>query len=123
MSLKLLAILSAVVIAVTGCGEDDGGAAGDDKPQGGGAELFVEAHDFRFEVEGATLPESGQEVAVRLVNEGDAPHTFSSEDVGLDIEADAGGEGEGAFTVPDDGTVDFQCDIHPDRMKLTLTAG
>ncbi|MQA98858.1 MAG: hypothetical protein GEU78_00960 [Actinobacteria bacterium] len=119
----LLAILSAAVLGLTGCGEGTAEGGDDDQPEGGGAELFVEAHDFRFEIEGATLPESGQDVTVRMVNEGDAPHTFSSEEVGLDIEADPGGEGEGTFTVPDDGTSDFQCNIHPDQMKLTLTTG
>lgn len=125
--LKLLALLVAVAIAAAACGtaQDDNGqgsGGGDDQPEGGGTELLVEAHDFRFEVEGATLPEPGQDVTVQLENEGEAPHTFSSEEVDLDVEADPGADGEGTFTVPDDGTVDFQCNIHP-QMKLSLTSG
>jgi plastocyanin len=124
--LKLLAALAAMVMVVTACGSDpenDGGDNGTDaQPEGGGTELLVEAHDFRFEVQGA-LPEPGEDVTVRLVNQGEAPHTFSSEDVDLNVEADPGGEGEGTFTVPDGGTVAFQCDIHPDQMTISLTSG
>jgi plastocyanin len=121
---KLTTVLASVVIGLTGCGQEasDGGGGGE-QPEGGGTELAVTAQDFSFEVEGVTLPEAGGEVTVTLVNQGEAPHTFSSEEVGLDIAADPGGEGSGSFTVPDDGTADFQCDIHPDQMKLTLTAG
>lgn len=124
--LKLLALLVAVALATVACGSDpentDGEAGEDSQPEGGGAELLVEAHDFRFEVAGATLPEPGQDVTVRLENQGEAPHTFSSEEVDLDVEADPGADGEGTFTVPDDGTVDFQCNIHT-QMTLTLTSG
>lgn len=122
-TVKLAAVLSAVAIGLTGCGEEtsDGGGEGGGA-QGGGTELAVEAYDFRFEAEGEALPEGG-DVTVTLVNEGEAPHTFSSEEVGLDIEVDPGAEGEGTFTMPASGTVEFQCDVHPDQMRMTLTAG
>ena len=122
--LKLLSLCSVLVLTLAGCGaqDDNGGGAGNDE-EGGGTELLVEAHDFRFEAEGVTLGEPGEETTVRLVNQGEAPHTFSSDEVDLAVEAGPGEEGEGSFTVPDDGTVDFQCDVHPDQMTLTLTSG
>jgi len=123
MKLKLLALIAVVALGAAACGtaEDDDGQG--NQPEGGGesAELAVTAVDFSFEADG-TLPEAGGEVAVSLSNEGDAPHTFSSEEVGLDIEAGPGEQGEGTFTVPDDGTVDFQCNIHT-QMTLSLEAG
>ena len=124
--LRLLALMAALVMLVAACGSEpeaaEGGAGDDGQAAGGGTELLVEAYDFRFEVEGAILPDPGEDVTVRLVNEGEAPHTFSSEEVDLDVTTDPGGKGEGSFTVPESGTVDFQCNIHT-NMKLTLTTG
>jgi plastocyanin len=123
-TVKLAAVLAAVAIGLTGCGEEasDGEGSGGEGSGGGGTALTVEAYDFRFEAEGDALPEGG-DVTVTLINEGEAPHTFSSADLDVNVEAAPGAEGEGTFTMPESGSVEFQCDIHPDQMKLTLTAG
>lgn len=121
--LRLLAILAAAAIGLTGCGEDTAdGTGGGDEGEAEGAALAIEAYDFGFEAEGDALPEGG-DVTVTLVNEGEEPHTFTSEEVGLDVEATPGAEAEGTFTMPESGSVEFLCTFHPDQMRLTLTAG
>jgi plastocyanin len=122
---KLLALLAALVLALAACGggDDEGGDEGD----GGGdsttepTSVEVSAADFSFSP--STLEvEPGAEVEVSLVNTGEAPHTMTSEDLGLDIEAQPGATADGTFTAPESGSVEFQCNFHP-QMKGTISVG
>lgn len=135
----LLAALSVLlVVAVAACGDDeedsdDGGteptaAATDDSGGGGGgSEVSVEAFDFGFDPEEATV--AAGEVTVTLVNAGEAPHTltvyvdedFSEAVEGANTQNVTGGE-EGEFTATfEAGDYHFRCEIHP-AMQGTLTA-
>lgn len=121
-SIVLLAVLALIGAA---CGEDDtngqGASSGDDQAEES-AQITVEAFDFGFEPSTISL-DAGEEVELTFDNTGDAPHTLTSDDLGVDIRTEAGGDGDAGFTAPTDGTYSFQCDIHPDRMQGEVIVG
>jgi plastocyanin len=137
-SSKVLILLFVAVLALAACGGGDTPAAEDDAPEetteagageeepeddagGEGGDVTVTAANFAFSPDELTL-EAGQEVSLTFVNADSAPHTFTAEDVGIDVKADAGSEATGTFTAPDSGSVDFKCLIHP-AMTGTITVG
>jgi plastocyanin len=56
-------------------------------------------------------------------NEGDAPHTFTSDDLKIDESIKPGKEVEVSLTFPDSGTAEFHCEIHPDMMGSIEVVG
>jgi nitrite reductase (NO-forming) len=123
MPRRLLALLAVAVIAAAGCGdssdEGDGGAAED----GGGAGLEVKATDFAFTP--TTLDvEPGAEVEVSFVNGGNVAHTFTAEELDVDVEADSGQTETVTFTAPDeDASIEFVCRFHSGQMTGTIAVG
>ncbi len=79
-------------------------------------ELSVTAADFSFEPTTLNAP-VGATVGITLDNTGVAAHTFTSDDLDVDIEAAGGAVRTGEFTVPEAGTYEFHCHFHPDQMK------
>lgn len=97
------------------------GACGDDEKGGSSGEAIeLVAQDFSFEP--TTLDVSAdEEVTVSLVNEGEAEHSFTVEDLDVETEAEGGESSEVSFTAPDEGTVEFFCKYHPDQMTGEIT--
>jgi plastocyanin len=54
----------------------------------------------------------GAEVAVELVNEGNATHTFTSDALGVDEELGGGDSSSVTITLPEEGAVEFHCRFH-----------
>src|SRR5690606_881718 len=87
LALMLAVSLLAAALLRAGCGgDDDGGgeAAGSDGNGGGaaaaGTEIDVSMIDFGYDP--ATLElTAGQPVTINLSNDGEAPHTFTIDDV------------------------------------------
>jgi plastocyanin len=108
------------------------GACGDDEPEtsngdgGGGStsatSIELTASDFSFDQDSIDV-EPGNEIEVTLINEDDTEHTFSIEDPEVEIEAHAGETATGTFTAPDEGSLEFFCEYHPDRMRGEITVG
>ena len=76
-----------------------------------GTELELEAEDFYF-APTYIQADPGAQVEVTIVNEGDAPHTFTIDEAEIDVEVGAGAEGSATVTVPDDGALAFYCRFH-----------
>jgi plastocyanin len=78
----------------------------------GTEEIEVELDDFYFEptvLEG----EAGQALTVTMFNEGDAPHTFTIDELQVDEELQPGDEDVTAeVTFPDSGALVFYCRFH-----------
>jgi plastocyanin len=115
-----------------GGGEDEGGTiqiAGQDANDHGSMDvtgtdkISLEQDDFYFEptvLEG----EGGQTLTVELENEGDATHTFTVDELGVDEEVQAGDEGEAEVTFPDSGALLFYCRFHQGGgMRGALSVG
>ena len=77
----------------------------------GSTELELEADDFYF---GPTVldGDAGQSLTLSLHNEGDAPHTFTIDEAGIDEELQPGDEGSIDVTFPDSGALVFYCRFH-----------
>ena len=100
--------------------EEEGGTvqvAGQDANDHGEADLSgrdefdLEMDDFYFEPTVLT-GEAGQTILIELENEGDAAHTFTIDDLNVDVEVEAGQSGEAEVTFPDSGEVLFYCRFH-----------
>lgn len=131
----LMALLAVVALLGAACGGegtdqvdgDDTGAptvesptgdAGDGDDVGGGGGETLELADFEF-VPSELAVASG--TTVTLDNTGQAPHTFTIEDEGIDEQVDAGQSGEVTIDL-DPGEYDFVCTFHEAQgMVGTLT--
>jgi plastocyanin len=105
-----------------GGGEGEGGEsvtiAGQEATSHGSADVSgmdsveLELDDFYFEptvLEG----EAGQALSVTMFNEGDAPHTFTIDELRIDHELQPGDEGISTeVTFPDSGALVFYCRFH-----------
>ncbi|MGH2702908.1 MAG: cupredoxin domain-containing protein [Actinomycetota bacterium] len=113
------ACVAILLLAACGGGGSEAGTtqaagAGDDE-----SALTVTADDLSFQPDHLKA-EPGTEVTVRFANEDDTRHTFTIEDLDVDVQADPGVTEEVSFTTPDDGEVSFNCTIHP-AMKGTIS--
>ena len=128
--LRLLAVFACAALFLAACGGDDdngGDAATGDSEQsddggdtGGGTSLELAAQDNSFSPAELSAP-AGEEVTVTFTNEGNNPHTFSSEDAGFDSDnVESGDSAEVTFTMPEEETT-FICNVHGEAMSGTLS--
>jgi plastocyanin len=127
--LRLLAVFACAALFLAACGgdDDDGGdaATGDSEQSdngdtGGGTSLDLSAQDNSFSPAELSAP-AGEDVTVTFTNEGNNPHTFSSEDAGFDSDnVESGESAEVTFTMPDEETT-FICNVHGEAMSGTLS--
>ena len=118
---RAILVLLLVTLPAAACGDDDDPAAPDDD-QAAPPTVEVSAADLTFTPDEVTVP-AGGEVTVTFENADDVPHTMTSEDLGLDIEADPGDSAEGTFTVPGSGAIEFHCEIHPNMTGQIVVEG
>ena len=124
MPSRLIALLAVCLLGAAACGDSsddqDPPPRGD---EGAAATATVRATDFAFD---PTLIEvdAGEEVEVTFVNAGNVAHTFTAEDVDVDVEAATGEEADVSFTAPDeDATITFVCRFHPSQMTGEIVVG
>ena len=101
------------VVTVTG----EAAAGGPAQASAGPREVDVGVVDFGFEPKDASVAAGG---TVRVTNKGQAPHTFTLDDVALDSGTiDPGSSSD--LTAPDaPGSYSYRCTIHPGRMRGVL---
>lgn len=117
---RLLAVIGAMALLFAACGDE--GGSGD--ASGGGAEqsVTVTAADFSF-AETEIKVDPGATVDLTLDNTGDAAHSFTSDDLDVEVEAEGGAEASTTFDAPDSGTFEFHCKYHPDQMTGQVVVG
>jgi plastocyanin len=121
---RLLAVLTVSILALSACGgsEDTTDSEQSDGSGGAGsAELTVVAQDFQFSPTELNV-EAGADVTIEFTNEGDAPHTFTAEDIDVDESLDPGGSTMIEFTAGEAATIEWHCTIHT-SMTGTITVG
>jgi plastocyanin len=120
MTRRLVALLAVALLGVAACGDSD-----DAEPGGGGdaASATVRATDFAFDPASIEV-DPGEEVEVTFVNAGNVTHSFTAEDLDVDVEAETGQETTASFTAPDeDAAIEFVCRFHPSQMTGEITVG
>ncbi len=113
---KLIAQLSAAGIATAlllaaACGDDNGGNGATVAPTPSSQIVDLTARDFSFapdELKGAL----GESFEVKLVNSGDAPHTFTVDALNVDEILNPGDETTFILTPTDPGDLAFYCRFH-----------
>lgn len=82
-----------------------------DSSSGEGRAVDVTAQDFEFDP--STIEaEPGEVLEITFTNEGNAPHTFTTEDDQADEEVQPGDSTTFTVSVPDSGTLAFECRFH-----------
>ena len=107
MRTRVLIGLAVVAVVLGACGGDESGGGGGG---GGGDGVALSAQDNVFSPKELAVP-SG-EVTVEFTNDGEATHTFTSEEAGFDTgNVEAGASKSVTFEAPDGATA-FECSIH-----------
>lgn len=118
---RIVATLAVLALLLTGCGDDDSedsappvslvGQVNDHGTAKAEDDLQMEADDLYF---GPTFieAEAGQRFSVELHNEGSARHTFTSDDLGVDLELPPGARRTISLRAPETGSASFHCRFH-----------
>jgi plastocyanin len=110
MRTRLVIGAAALALVLAACGGDGGGGGGGGGNGGGGGGVTLSAQDNSFSPSELAVP-SG-EVTVEFTNDGENPHTFTSEEAGFDSgQVESGASKTVTFTAPD-GSTPFECSIH-----------
>lgn len=100
------------------CGEPE-----DNEPAGTTQSIELEAFDFYFD-ETQLLFDLGARVQIDLTNSGENTHSFTADDLDIDVEVGSGESTEITFTAPEEpGVFEFYCKYHPDDMAGTVSVG
>lgn len=98
---------------------DDGGSNGSETSANG---VEVAAENFAFSP--TSIPvEAGAEVELTFTNKDDTQHSFTAEDLDVDLVVDGGGSDTTTFTAPDSGEVAFVCKFHESMTGSVTTDG
>lgn len=88
-------------------------------PEAEGNGVAVTAENFAFSP--TSIPvEAGASVELTFTNADDTQHSFTAEDLEVDLVVDGGGSDTATFTAPDSGEADFFCKFH-ESMTGTIT--
>lgn len=116
--LRLIALVCLAGIALGACGERE------EEPNAPvSQQVELEAFDFYFSQEQFTF-DLGTNVTIDFVNAGESTHSFTADDLDIDVEAASGETTEVSIDLPNEpGVFDFYCKYHPDEMKGTVSIG
>lgn len=120
---KLVSLVCLALLAA-GCGsEPDTAPTGNSG--GGPAEgsIVVIAADFSFDPTTISV-DQGESIEISFENSGERDHTFTSEELGIDIQAASGETVTATLEAPqEDATIEFLCTIHPGQMQGEVLVG
>lgn len=124
MARKVAALLAVALLSAAACGDSSDDQ--DPPPRGdedaAPAAMTVRASDFEFDPTALEV-DVGESGEITFVNAGNVAHTFTAEEIAVDVEAKSGEEVKASFTAPDeDTTIQFVCKFHP-SMKGEITVG
>ncbi len=117
---RIVVALAVAALVLTGCGDDDSdsappvslpGRVNDHGSATAENDMQIEADDSYF---APTFIEAkaGQRFSVELHNEGSQRHTFTSNELGVDLELPQGARRTVSVTAPATGLADFHCRFH-----------
>lgn len=106
-----------VVIAIVGLLPACGGSRAPRECEERSESGRVQLEDFAFRPSCFQAPPDG---VIRLVNTGEAPHTFTVADADLDVKLDPGASDEISFANVEPGSYAVTCTFHP-QMEANVT--
>jgi plastocyanin len=118
---RIVAMLAVLTVFLGGCSDDEPeesappvslpGEVNDHGTATAKDDMEIELDDLYF---GPTFikAKAGQRFSVELHNEGSARHTFTSGDLGVDLELPAGDRRTISLTAPESGSASFHCRFH-----------
>ncbi len=126
----VMPVLALALIGVAACGDDDSGGdgpaettapvdTGTDTPADG--VITVQAIDVAFDKTSISA-EAGSAIEIDFSNEGLLSHTFTVDEIEVDLVLARGESGTLQFTFPDE-SFEFYCRFHPTQMRGTLEPG
>lgn len=115
--LRITTVVAFAAVLFAACGGDDGGGAGAEDE--GGSSISLSAVDNSFEPAELEVPSSGQ-VTVEFTNDGDNPHTFTSDEGGFDSGTVEGGQSKTVTFEAPDKEISFLCTVHGESMSGTI---
>lgn len=92
-----------------------------DAPIAQAGDIKLVAEDFEFSEDQIEV-NSGEKVSVFVENSDTALHTFTVEDLDVDLQIPSNSTGRVTFTAPEAGTYEFICVPHESEMKGELTS-
>lgn len=114
-----LACIAALFGAACGSDEPAADSGDQDRAETGANGVEVTAENFAFSP--TSIPvEAGAEVELTFTNNDDTQHSFTADDLGVDLVVEGGGSDSATFTAPDSGEAGFVCKFH-DSMVGTIT--
>ena len=122
MNKRSLVALVAVAFLVAGAcgGGDEPEEAGDDLGSADALPVTMTASDLEFQPE-SLEGHATHTVDLTFVNEDDTEHSFTIDEMEVDLEAAGGQEATTTFTPEETGTFEFYCRYHPDTMTGEFT--
>ncbi|MBA3350321.1 MAG: cupredoxin domain-containing protein [Actinobacteria bacterium] len=111
-------VAATVVLLTTACGADPKAAPAGGTGGGGGGNSGsvavgekVVASDFSFSPSKLEL-QAGDKVDLTFQNEDSTTHSFTSDELAVDVEAEGGASESVSFTAPESGTAEWHCRFH-----------
>lgn len=123
MNKRTLMVLFAAVFLVAGAcggGDEPEESAGEDMSSTDALPVTVTASDSQFQPD-AFDGHATHTIDLTFVNEDGTAHSFTIDDMEVDVEAAGGEEATTTFTPEETGTFEFYCKYHPDTMTGELT--
>jgi plastocyanin len=113
---SMLVVLAALALFIGACGGDDGGggtatgeAAENGGDGGGGGGLQITASGTAFDTDSLSAPAG--ELEVTLTNEDGTTHTFTIDDLDVNLEVEGGNSDSTSFEA-EAGTYEYHCRFH-----------
>jgi plastocyanin len=114
-ALIVLTAVSLLLVASVACGDDDedleDGATPTQSPRPEAEEFELTAEDFSFTPDTIELG-LGESLDINLNNDGDAAHTFTLDELHIDVEVPAGESVTVPLTASAEGEYNFYCKFH-----------
>jgi plastocyanin len=117
-------LVAAVLLLAGACGggdeETSDAGGGDDMSNTEALPVTVTAKDIAFQPK-AFDGHATHTIELTFVNEDETEHSFTIDDMDVDVEAEGGEEATTTFTPEETGTFEYYCRYHPDTMTGELT--
>lgn len=120
MTRTLMVLFASLFLIAGACGGEETPSSEESGESADALPVTVTAKDFAFDRD-TVEAHATHTVDLTFVNEDDVAHTFTIDELEVDVEAAGGAEETTTFTPEELGSFEYYCKFHPDTMKGELT--